>query len=285
MTRLGVDPTTGLFVSNAAAEEDILALPYSEPKSGRAARLEDRQSSSHPHQVIRLPKRQETDVQTYLVPDLGGDALFVVSYSKEGKWKIWGKTSVESGWGPRHAVVNTVQGTPYLYLVNELVNKVSIHPLTFTSTGIPEIGGLTAAYSTLPVSLQDYVPEGAFESIACAIILHTTPEGTQQLIITNRNASEEVRPEGDSIIVFPVSADGATLDAEGAQHIVGAGPHLRAAGLTVDEDGTAYLLVGARNGNGLTVYRQGKGDEGRWEEVVRQVQLEGIDLPISVDWI
>jgi 6-phosphogluconolactonase (cycloisomerase 2 family) len=280
-----VDPETGLFVSDAAAEDDILALPYSDPQSGRPQRLEDRQSSSHPHQVIPLPKRQETDTQTYLIPDLGGDALFVVSYSKEGKWKIWSKTSVESGWGPRHAVVNTVQGTPYLYLVNELVNKVSIHPLTFTSNGIPEISKPTEAYSTLPLSLQAYVPKDAFESIACAIILHTTPEGSQQLIITNRNASEEVRPEGDSIIIFPVSADGATLDAGGAQHLVGAGRHLRAAGVTTGEDGTAYLLVGARNGNGLTSYRQGRGEEGRWEEVARQVQLEGIELPISVDWI
>lgn len=260
-------------------------MPFSPPQKGRPLRLEDRQSSAHPHQVIRLPKRKETDVQTYLVPDLGGDALFIVSYSKEGKWKIWSEIRVQSGSGPRHAVVNTVQGTPYLYLVCELVNQVWIHPLAFTSDGIPSIDGPTEVYSTLPESLQGYVPQEPFESIACAIILHTAPEGTQQLIITNRNASEQVRPQGDSTVVFPVSSDGATLDAEKAQHLIGGGRHLRAAGVTTGKDGTAYLLVGARNGNGLTVYRQGKGEEGRWQEVVRQALLEGIELPISVDWI
>ena len=248
-------------------------------------RLEDRQSSSHPHQVIRLPKRDETDVQTYLVPDLGGDALFTVSYDKDRGWKILSEDIMRSGSGPRHAVVNTVNGSSYLYLVSELVNQVSVHPLTFSSTGIPIIGGATDVKSTLPDSLKGYVPEGPYESIACAIILLTTPEGKQQLIITNRNASEQVRPEGDSIVVFPVHPDGSSLDARTAQHLVGAGHHLRAAGITTDDDGTSYLLVGARNGNGLTMYRQLKDGEGRWEELFGQAQLEGVDLPISVDWI
>ena len=285
MTRLGVDPATGLFVSDAAAEVDILALPFSAPEKGRSPRLEDRQSSSHPHQVIRLPQRKETDVQTYLVPDLGGDALFIVSYSKERKWKIWSETRMRPGSGPRHAAVNTVNGSPYLYLVSELVNQVSTHPLTFSSTGIPIIGGATDVQSTLPDSLKGYVPEGPYEGIACAIILHTTPEGKQQLIITNRNASEEIRPEGDSTIVFPVGSDGSSLDAGNAQHLVGAGRHLRAAGVTTGADGTAYLLIGARNGNGLTVYHQRNGEDGQWEEVVHQAQMEDVELPISVEWI
>ncbi|KAI5454073.1 hypothetical protein NCC49_005064 [Naganishia albida] len=287
VTRLGVDPSTGLFVSDTAAFEDVLALPFSAPSPDeRSHRLKDRQSSSHPHQVVTIPRRLPSDPQTYLVPDLGGDAVFVVEYSQETKWTIWNRTNSKPGWGPRHAIVNTVNGTSYLYLVNELVNKVTIHRISFDSTtGKPRIEDPTQAYSTLPASLaESYVPEEPYESIACTILLHTTPDGIEQVIVTNRNAKEDIRPEGDSIVVFPVSADGVRFEEE-VQHLVGAGRHLRAAAVTTAADGTAYLMVGARNGNGLTVYSQGKGDNGVWQEVLKGVQVEGIDLPISINWL
>lgn len=288
MTRLGVDRTTGLLESNTADKADVLRLPYSLPAGDRPHRLVDRQSSSHPHQVITLPRHKESDVQTYLAPDLGGDAVFVVSYTPGEHWKIWNKWSSNPGWGPRHGIINSVADSHYLYLVNELVNKVTIHPITFDSNGIPNISSPIQAYSTLPSPLAEtYVPVGPYESTACAIILHTTPDGSQQLIVTNRNANEDIRPEGDSVIVLPISPNGKEFDTEGVQHLVGAGKHLRAAAVTsgVGEDETEYLLVGARNGQGLTVYRQEKGKQGRWEEVLRNAQLDGVDLPISVNWL
>lgn len=212
--------------------------------------------------------------------------MFVVGYDQDKKWKIWNRTNSKPGWGPRHAVVNTIDGTSYLYLVNELVNKVTIHHITFDeTTGIPRIEDPIEAYSTIPASLaESYVPKEPYESIACTIILHTTPEGTQQVIVTNRNANDEVRPEGDSVVVFPVSADGTRFEGE-AQHLVGAGRHLRAAAVTTATDGSAYLMVGARNGNGLTVYSQTKGDGGVWKEVLKSEQVDGIDLPISINWL
>lgn len=207
--------------------------------------------------------------------------------SQDTKWKICSKTRSKPGWGPRHAVVNTINGTSLLYLVNELVNKVTIHHITFDSTtGIPRIEDPIEAYSTLPSSLaESYVPKEPYESIACTIILHTTPEGGQQVIVTNRNAREDVRPEGDSVVVYPVSADGLRFDEAEVQHLVGAGKHLRAAAVTTAEDGTAYLMVGARNGNGLTVYSQARGDGGVWKEAVKDVQVGRIELPISVNWL
>lgn len=210
-----------------------------------------------------------------------------MEYDQETKWKIWNQTNSKPGWGPRHAVVNTIDGTSFLYLVNELVNKVTIHRINFDSTsGIPRIEGPIEAYSTLPSSLaESYVPEEPYESIACTIILHTTPEGDQQVIVTNRNAREDVRPEGDSVVVFPVSADGTRFNEAEVRHLVGAGRHLRAAAITTADDGTAYLMVGARNGNGLTVYSQAKGDGGVWKEVVTGAQVDGIELPISVNWL
>ncbi|KAJ9093408.1 hypothetical protein QFC21_006438 [Naganishia friedmannii] len=288
VTRLGVDRTTGLLESKNAAETDILKLPYTLPQGDRPHRLVDRQSFSHPHQVIALPKRKVSDIQTYLVPDLGGDAVFVVSYTKEEHWKIWNKWSSRVGWGPRHGVVNSVGDSHYLYLVNELVNIVTIHPLTFDSNGIPSITSPVQACSTVPSHLaKAYVPVGPYESIACTILLHTTPEGSQQLIVTNRNANENIRPEGDSVIVLPINANGKEFDVEGAQHLIGAGQHLRAAAVTsgVGEDKAHYLLIGARNGQGLTVYRQGKGSMGEWDEVLRNARLDGLDLPISADWL
>ncbi|KAJ9120941.1 hypothetical protein QFC22_002877 [Naganishia vaughanmartiniae] len=277
-----------LLQSDKAAQADILKLPYTLPDGDRPHRLIDRQSSSHPHQVLTLPKRKGCDVQTYLVPDLGGDAVFVVSYTEKDNWKIWNKWSSKAGWGPRHGVVNSVGDSHYLYLVNELVNKVTVHPITFDSNGIPSVTAPVQAYSTLPSPLAEiYVPVGPYESIACAILLHTTPEGSQQLIVTNRNANEDTRPEGDSVIVFPIHANVTEFDMEGAQHLVGAGKHLRAAALTsgASGDGAQYLLLGARNGQGLTVYRQEKGDKGKWNEVLRNAQLDGVDLPISANWL
>ncbi|KAJ9111095.1 hypothetical protein QFC19_001294 [Naganishia cerealis] len=288
VTRLGVDRSTGLFQSNNAAKTNILKLPYSLPEGERSHRLVDRQSSSHPHQVIVLPKRKESDVQTYLIPDLGGDAVFVVSYTEKEHWKILNKWSSKAGWGPRHGVVNSIGDSHYLYLINELVNKITIQPITFDSDGIPRITAPIQAYSTLPSHLSEsYIPVGPYESIACTIILHTTPDGSQQLIVTNRNANEDIRPEGDSVIVLPISADGKLFDQERAQHLVGAGRHLRAAAVNPGKGKgeAAYLLVGARNGEGLTVYRQEKGNGGRWEGVVRNAQLNGVDLPISVNWL
>ena len=65
----------------------------------------DRQDSSHAHQVIMHPEREEL-----LVLDLGADKVWRLSKSKGdggegGGWEISGDVSYSPGSGPRHAVL------------------------------------------------------------------------------------------------------------------------------------------------------------------------------------
>ena len=58
---------------------------------------ESRQASSHPHQVIPHPTRDEL-----FVPDLGDDKTLRLSKSTDGVWEILGHISYNGGSGPRH---------------------------------------------------------------------------------------------------------------------------------------------------------------------------------------
>ena len=57
----------------------------------------DRQESSHPHQVILHPQRDEL-----LVPDLGADKTWRFKKNAQGTWEIAGHVSYKPGDGPRH---------------------------------------------------------------------------------------------------------------------------------------------------------------------------------------
>jgi 6-phosphogluconolactonase (cycloisomerase 2 family) len=98
----------------------------------------DRQSSSHPHQVI-------SHNDEVLVPDLGADKVWRLRKDAEGRWTVHGHVSSESGSGPRHIVVygkdfastNTITTLTHpclpkegiLYILNELSNTLSAHTL------------------------------------------------------------------------------------------------------------------------------------------------------------
>lgn len=58
---------------------------------------EDRQLSSHPHQVIPHPTRDEL-----FVPDLGDDKTLRLEKSADGSWETGGHISYNGGSGPRH---------------------------------------------------------------------------------------------------------------------------------------------------------------------------------------
>lgn len=58
---------------------------------------EDRQLSSHPHQVMPHPTRDEL-----FVPDLGSDKTLRLARSGDGTWEIRGDISYNGGSGPRH---------------------------------------------------------------------------------------------------------------------------------------------------------------------------------------
>lgn len=58
----------------------------------------DRQSSSHPHQVVLIEEHGEL-----LVPDLGADKVWRLKKTPQG-WKIEGHIQYELGSGPRHVI-------------------------------------------------------------------------------------------------------------------------------------------------------------------------------------
>lgn len=64
--------------------------------SGSGPNIE-RQQSSHAHQAILHPERQEL-----LVPDLGADKVWRFSKNEAGKWEICGYVQYQPGSGPRH---------------------------------------------------------------------------------------------------------------------------------------------------------------------------------------
>lgn len=69
---------------------NIVQLSGSGPNTGR-------QQSSHPHQVIMHPEREEL-----LVPDLGADKVWRFGKNDAGKWEIRGSVQYSLGSGPRH---------------------------------------------------------------------------------------------------------------------------------------------------------------------------------------
>ena len=77
---------------------------------------EDRQLSSHPHQVIPHPTRDEL-----FVPDLGDDKTLRLAKSAEGVWEIRGHLSYNAGSGPRHVAF---YGTPRRSFVESALTTV-----------------------------------------------------------------------------------------------------------------------------------------------------------------
>ena len=78
--------------------------PYAPPRAvlqfnGSGPNL-DRQESSHPHQVVVIPGRNEI-----LVPDLGADRAWRLAYDdRRGVLSVQGSVTYPPGSGPRHAV-------------------------------------------------------------------------------------------------------------------------------------------------------------------------------------
>jgi 6-phosphogluconolactonase (cycloisomerase 2 family) len=59
-----------------------------------------RQQSSHPHDVVAIPGRNEI-----VVPDLGADRAWRLAYGDErGTLAVQGEVTYPPGTGPRHAV-------------------------------------------------------------------------------------------------------------------------------------------------------------------------------------
>ena len=62
-----------------------------------------RQESSHPHQVVAVPGRNEI-----LVPDLGADRTWRLAYDgQQGVLSLQGSVTYPPGSGPRHAVFHS----------------------------------------------------------------------------------------------------------------------------------------------------------------------------------
>ncbi|KAH9851144.1 putative isomerase YbhE [Lenzites betulinus] len=78
----------------------------------------DRQESSHPHQVIPHPTRDEL-----LVPDLGSDKTRRLVRETSGEWVEQGTVPYKAGSGPRHVAFHE----DVLYTVLELTSELSAH--------------------------------------------------------------------------------------------------------------------------------------------------------------
>jgi 6-phosphogluconolactonase (cycloisomerase 2 family) len=90
---------------NVAIHPISSSTPYLSPKpvqvlsfTGSGPVL-SRQASSHPHQVVLHPTREEV-----LIPDLGADKVWRL-VNEGGRWETKDYVDMVPGGGPRHAVV------------------------------------------------------------------------------------------------------------------------------------------------------------------------------------
>jgi len=88
-------------------------VPYTPPRAvlqlNGSGPNHDRQESSHPHQVVTIPGRNEI-----LIPDLGADRTWRLAYDdRRGVLSVQGSVTYPPGSGPRHAVFHGSSFPPF----------------------------------------------------------------------------------------------------------------------------------------------------------------------------
>ncbi|KDQ15453.1 hypothetical protein BOTBODRAFT_131276 [Botryobasidium botryosum FD-172 SS1] len=186
----------------------------------------DRQTSSHPHEVI------EGSGELF-VPDLGSDKVWrLVKDGSTNNYRNVGSIQQAAGSGPRHGVVKDGQ----LYILHELDNKL-------TQQTIPPVGSSAAPVTVASLSI---LPPNAPSGLGAGELLLSRPlsSGAQQyLYATNRGD-----PSGDSIAIF--SLNPLKLVKQFKTNL----NHIR--GLALGGPNDQYLVAGGLNGGGVAVYER-----------------------------
>jgi len=216
-----------------------------------------RQTSSHPHQVILHPKRQEL-----LIPDLGVDKVWRLS-KEDGKWQIKGFVQMPSGSGPRHAVLYD----DVLYIVGELTNTLSAYKL-------PPFPSEPEHIVTIPTVLA---PREADPSMTAAAAILAPPNASFPgpfLYVTNR---DDPHPDGDSIAIYSLPASSTSFELVREVHT----GFKHARGLSIGGPDNKYLIAGGERGGGITIFERTHGGKSLKEVA----HLKGVERPTGFAWI
>ncbi|KAI0048625.1 putative isomerase YbhE [Auriscalpium vulgare] len=213
-----------------------------------------RQESSHPHQVVFVPGREEL-----LVPDLGADKTWRL-LKQGGVWTVKGHVEYEPGSGPRHVVFND----GILYTLNELKSTISAHRFP----PLPEAPTLLHTTSTFASPPN---PLGA--CLAAELLLSSSGPSPPYLYASNRN---DPSPLGDPLSIFSL----ANPEAPALVGDVRSGvKHMR--GVVVGGEGGRFVVLGGALGGGVKIYEQE--DAGR---ALREVAaLPGVEAPTGFLWL
>ena len=184
-----------LSVFPIGPEGEIKAFADSVQHTGHSVNP-NRQDAPHVHSIQAIP---QTDY--FIVADLGLDQLKIYQMN-EGDISAAPVPFIatEKGAGPRHFI--QAEGSPYIYVAEELTSTVSVHTLNMKKKNTRQIQRL----STLP--------EGFSENNTVADI-HISPDG-KFLYVSNRGH--------DSLAIFEINAKDGTLTARGHQPTQGKTP-------------------------------------------------------------
>ena len=213
---------------------------------------EDRQLSSHPHQVIPHPTRHEL-----FVPDLGDDKTLRLEKSPDGSWETRGHISYNSGSGPRHVAFCGMhhssppsRGGPLMaitgdnvYTILELTNFVTAHK-------VPPLPAEPTFLISTPTK-RNPLPHPN-DMLAAEILIPTPNEQfpAPYLYVSNRN---DPSPEGDTISIFSIADDTLDLISEVATGL----NHVR--GMMFGGPNCEWLVVGGTKGGGVKVFQRVEG--------------------------
>jgi len=185
----------------------------------------DRQTSSHPHEVIEGNGE-------LLVPDLGSDKVWrLVKDGSTNNYQNVGFIQQVAGSGPRHGVFKDGQ----LYTLHELDN-------TLTQQTLPAIG---SSASPVTVASLSILPPNAPSGLGAGELLFSPAlsSGAQYLYATNRGD-----PNGDSIAIF--SLNPLKLVKQFKTNLY----HIR--GLALGGNNNKFLVAGGLNSGGVAVYER-----------------------------
>ncbi|KAI0774922.1 putative isomerase YbhE [Trametes elegans] len=226
----------------------------------------ERQESSHLHQVIKHPSRDEV-----LVPDLGADKTRRLVRGPDGKWAEKGVVTYKAGSGPRHVAFHG----GVLYTLLELTSEVAAHRL-------PPLPAEPTLLDTVWTTRERLPPADAANMLAAEILVPPPSAAfpAPYVYVSNRN---DPSPAGDTIAVFaPVGASGGA--GEGEEKItyvaeVRSGlKHLR--GMEFGGPDDRWLVAGGVHGGGVKMFERVDGGRN-----LREVAAVDVAAPTGFLWL
>ncbi|TDD49509.1 lactonase family protein [Kribbella antibiotica] len=173
--------------------------------------VEHQGSSPHAHQVVQVG-------QYILAVDLGTNSVYTYTLSSAGKLTLKYQVTLPTGAGPRHLAVHPSGN--FLYVANELNSTIGV---------LKYVDGKLTVLNT-----QTTVPSGSPTNYPGEVII--SADG-RYVYLTNRGHN--------SIAVFAVNGDGATLTLKGTPSVGGTNPRH----CIIDPTGTLMFVSNQDSGN------------------------------------